>query len=202
MHALARDYLHDFCRVARRYSASVTGTVKRGSSHSSGGREHIGHAILRQGEPLAALAAAVLAEPALEHTHSGTHLPRLLTSLTGVDFKAGGMGAKGGDGKRKPVYRAAEVDALPTLDKTVAALEHCAGGAELVVLVGSDDGVPLADALSARLPAPIAAEHAPANRRNKHVQQLARRTETSDPNFEPLAGRAVVLMTSRLKIGR
>ena len=37
---------------------------------------------------------------------------RLLTSLTGVDFKAGGMGAKGGDGKRKPVYRAAEVDAM------------------------------------------------------------------------------------------
>ena len=84
MHALARDYLHDFCRAARRYSASVTGTVKRGSSHSSGGREHIGHAILRQGEPLAALAAAVLAEPALEHTHSGTHLPQLLTHLTPI----------------------------------------------------------------------------------------------------------------------
>ena len=82
MHALARDRLRDFCRVACRYAASVTATVNSGSSHSNGRREHIGKDILRQGVLLVATPVAVLAEPALEHTHSGTHLPRLLTSLT------------------------------------------------------------------------------------------------------------------------
>ena len=33
---------------------------------------------------LVASPVAVLAEPALEHTHSGTHLPRLLTYLTPI----------------------------------------------------------------------------------------------------------------------
>mgnify|MGYP006885668955 CR=1 FL=1 len=82
MRARARDRLRDFCRVACRYATSVTATVNSGSSHSSGRREHIGKEILRQGVLLVASPVAVLAEPALEHTHSGTHLPRLLTSLT------------------------------------------------------------------------------------------------------------------------
>ena len=84
MHALAHDCLCDFCRVARRYAASVTATVSSGSSHSSGRREHIGKDILRQGVLLVASPVAVLAEPALEHTHSGTHLPQLLTCLTPI----------------------------------------------------------------------------------------------------------------------
>ena len=71
-----------FCRVACSYAASVTATVNSGSSHSSSRREHIGKEILRQGVLLVATPVAVLAEPSLEHTHSGTHLPRLLTSLT------------------------------------------------------------------------------------------------------------------------
>ena len=82
MPALGRDRLRDVCRVACRYAASVTATVNSGSSHSNGRREHIGKDILRQGVLLVATPVAVLAEPALEHTHSGTHLPRLLTSLT------------------------------------------------------------------------------------------------------------------------
>ena len=84
MHALARDRLRDFCRVACRYAASVTATVNSGSSHSNGRREHIGKDILRQGVLLVATPVAVLAEPALEHSHSGTHLPRLLTSFTPI----------------------------------------------------------------------------------------------------------------------
>ena len=60
----------------KRYAASVTATVNSGSSHSSGRREHIGKDILRQGVLLVATPVAVLAEPALEHTHSGTHLRR------------------------------------------------------------------------------------------------------------------------------
>ena len=84
MHALARDRLRDFCRVACRYAASVTATVNSGSSHSNGRREHIGKDILRQGVLLVATPVAVLAEPALEHTHSGTHLPQLLTHLTPI----------------------------------------------------------------------------------------------------------------------
>ena len=81
MRALALDGLRDFCRAARRYAASFTVTVKGGSSHSSGRREHIGQAILRQGALLVASPAAVLAKPALQHAHSGTHLPRLLISF-------------------------------------------------------------------------------------------------------------------------
>ena len=84
MHALARDRLRAFCRVACRYAASVTATVNSGSSHSSGRREHIGKEILRQGVLLVASPVAVLAEPALEHSHSGIHLPQLLTHLTPI----------------------------------------------------------------------------------------------------------------------
>ena len=84
MHALARDRLRDFCRVACRYATSVTATVNSGSSHSNGRREHIGKDILRQGVLLVASPVAVLAEPALEHTHSGTQLPQLLTCLTPI----------------------------------------------------------------------------------------------------------------------
>ena len=84
MHALARDRLRDFCRVACRYAASVTATVNSGSSHYSGRREHIGKEILQQGVLLVASPVAVLAEPALEHMHSGTHLPQLLTHLTPI----------------------------------------------------------------------------------------------------------------------
>ena len=84
MRALARDCVRDFCRAACRYAASFTVTVKGGSSHSSGRREHIGQAILRQGALLVVSPAAVLAEPALQHAHSGTHLPRLLTSFTPI----------------------------------------------------------------------------------------------------------------------
>ena len=73
-----------FCRVACSYAASVTATVNSGSSHSSSRREHIGKEILRQGVLLVATPVAVLAEPALEHTHSGTHLPQLLTHLTPI----------------------------------------------------------------------------------------------------------------------
>ena len=58
--------------------------MKCGSSHSSDRREHIGQVVLRQGALLVALPAAVLAGSSLQHTHSGTHLPRLLTSLTPI----------------------------------------------------------------------------------------------------------------------
>jgi biotin carboxylase len=69
----------------------------------------------------------------------------------------------------------AEVDALRTIEATIEALVRAAGCHErqLLVMVGGDDGVPLADALSARLHAPIAAAHAPLNRRAKHAQQTA-----------------------------
>ena len=58
--------------------------MNSGSSHSNGRREHIGKDILRQGVLLVATPVAVLAEPALEHTHSGTQLPQLLTCLTPI----------------------------------------------------------------------------------------------------------------------
>ena len=76
---MRRGCVEDTSRVTSR-----TSRPGLSSSHSSGRREHIGQAILRQGALLVVSPAAVLAEPALQHAHSGTHLPRLLTSFTPI----------------------------------------------------------------------------------------------------------------------
>ena len=77
------------------------------------------------------------------------------------------------DRERDVAAFAAEVDVKPSLDLTVDTL--CSVGrcspTQLLVLPGGDDGVPLADALSARVGRPIAAAAACFNRRAKHEQQ-------------------------------
>ena len=84
VHALAHDCLCDFCRVARRYAASVTATVKSGRVHSSRRRGRIGKALLEAGALLIASAVAGSAEPAQGNVRAGSHLPQLLTYLTPI----------------------------------------------------------------------------------------------------------------------
>ena len=73
-----------FCRVARRYSASVTAAVKSGRVHSSRRRGRIGKALLEAGALLTASAVADSAEPAQGNVCAGSHLPQLLTCLTPI----------------------------------------------------------------------------------------------------------------------
>ena len=68
-----------FCRVARRYAASVTAAVKSGRVHSSRRRGRIGKALLEAGALLTASAVADSTEPAQGNVCAGSHLPRLLT---------------------------------------------------------------------------------------------------------------------------
>ena len=84
MRAFARDCLHDFCRVARRYAASVTATVKIGRVHSSRRRGRVGKALLKAGALRTASAVAGSAEPAQGNVSAGSHLPHVLTHLTPI----------------------------------------------------------------------------------------------------------------------